>query len=138
MPRRIWGHPLSVCVALAVGPVPAHGQAPVPRVTGERIASFGEPFSQVRGLRELPTGIVLVTDWTEERLVALDFTRAPWSRIGECRCGARAGRVRRRWPTLRQVTLPAGRRLVGVGRDGLYAVVTDADGLETLERYRVD
>ncbi len=93
MPRRIWGHPLTVWVVLAVGPVPAHGQAPVPRVTAERITSFGEPFSQVRGLRELPTGIVLVTDWTEERLVALDFTRGTMVAIGRVGGGPREFRL---------------------------------------------
>jgi hypothetical protein len=37
---------------------------------------------------------------------------------------------------VRQVTLPAGRRVVGTGRGVLYAVVKSADDLETLERYR--
>jgi hypothetical protein len=37
----------------------------------------------------------------------------------------------------RQVTLPAGRRLVGVGRGVLYAAAADADGLETLEVFRL-
>lgn len=37
-------------------------------------------------------------------------------------------------PRLR-VTLPAGRRLIAVGRDGVYLVALSADGLETLERY---
>ena len=40
-----------------------------------------------------------------------------------------AGRV-----TLR-VTLPAGRRLLTVGRAGIYLIALDADGLERLERY---
>jgi hypothetical protein len=40
--------------------------------------------------------------------------------------GAPAGRV----------TLPIGRRLVGIGRGTLYAVRTDGDGLQWLERYR--
>jgi hypothetical protein len=35
-----------------------------------------------------------------------------------------------------QVTLPRGRRLVGLGRATLYATRTDADGLQWLERYR--
>jgi hypothetical protein len=39
---------------------------------------------------------------------------------------------------VRQVTLPAGRRLVGFGRGVLYAVAADDDGLETLERYRAN
>jgi len=40
--------------------------------------------------------------------------------------GARTGRV----------TLPLGRRVVGMGQDVVYAVRTDADGLQWLERYR--
>jgi hypothetical protein len=41
------------------------------------------------------------------------------------------GRGLRRAP----VTLPAGRRLLAVGRKGVYAVASDADGIESLERY---
>ena len=37
---------------------------------------------------------------------------------------------------VKQVRLPAGRRLVGFGNGVLYAVVTDDDDLEWLERYR--
>jgi hypothetical protein len=37
-------------------------------------ATFPEPFSLIRGLRELRDGRVLITDWIEERLVALDFS----------------------------------------------------------------
>ena len=37
-----------------------------------------------------------------------------------------------------RVTLPAGRRLLGLGAGTVYAVVTDEDGLERLERYRVN
>lgn len=35
-----------------------------------------------------------------------------------------------------RVTLPVGRKLVGIGKGVLYAVRTDADGLQWLERYR--
>lgn len=35
------------------------------------------------------------------------------------------------------VLLPAGRRLIAVGRRGFYAAAVDADGVETLERYAV-
>jgi len=34
-----------------------------------------------------------------------------------------------------QVTLTAGRRVVGIGRRFVYLAATDRDGLETLERY---
>jgi hypothetical protein len=38
---------------------------------------------------------------------------------------------------VRQVVLPAGRRLVGFGRGVLYAVYVDSDDLEWLERYGI-
>jgi hypothetical protein len=41
-----------------------------------------------------------------------------------------AGRV------TRKVTLPVGRRLLLVGRAGIYLVATDEDGVERVERYR--
>jgi hypothetical protein len=39
-------------------------------------------------------------------------------------------------PSLR-VHLPPGRRLVSVGRAGIYLAAVNADGLETLERYQL-
>jgi hypothetical protein len=36
---------------------------------------------------------------------------------------------------VRRVTLPAGRRVIGVGRSALYAVATDEDGVERVEQY---
>ncbi len=35
-----------------------------------------------------------------------------------------------------RVTLPMGRRMVGIGNGTLYAIATDEDGLQYLERYR--
>jgi len=37
-----------------------------------------------------------------------------------------------------RVTLPAGRRLAGLGAGRVYAIVTDEDGLEKVERYRMN
>jgi hypothetical protein len=37
-----------------------------------------------------------------------------------------------------RVTIPAGRRLVALGAGTVYAVVTDEDGLERVERYRMN
>ncbi len=37
---------------------------------------------------------------------------------------------------VRKVTLPTGRRLLLVGRAGIYLVATDEDGVERVERYR--
>ena len=39
-------------------------------------AVFAEPFSLLRGARELPDGRLLVTDWIEQRVAVLDFARA--------------------------------------------------------------
>ena len=36
---------------------------------------------------------------------------------------------------VKRVTLPAGRRVIGVGRGALYAVATDDDGVERVEQY---
>jgi hypothetical protein len=38
---------------------------------------------------------------------------------------------------VQKVTLPAGRRLLLVGRAGIYLVATDEDGVERVERYRI-
>jgi hypothetical protein len=65
----------------------------VPRSDAQLIAAFPEPFSQVRGLRELFTGVVLVTDWTEERLVALDFDAGTARGIGRVGGGPREFRL---------------------------------------------
>lgn len=40
---------------------------------GTADATFAEPFSLVRGARELAGGQLLVTDWIEQRLVLIDF-----------------------------------------------------------------
>jgi hypothetical protein len=38
---------------------------------------------------------------------------------------------------VRRYQAPNGRRLVALGRETVYAVVQDADGLERIERYRL-
>jgi hypothetical protein len=73
---------LAHCFCLLLIPAGLSGQGPVPRAEARRIAAFPEPFSLVRGVRELSTGVVLVTDWTEERLVALDFGHGTATEIG--------------------------------------------------------
>jgi hypothetical protein len=80
-------------IALLLTSTLLHGQAAVPRLQAQRIDAFPEPFSLVRGLRELPTGGVLVTDWIEERLVALDFTRGTMVAIGRVGGGPREFRL---------------------------------------------
>jgi hypothetical protein len=59
--------PLATSVALA--------QADAVHELGKPNAVLSEPFSLVRSARELPDGRLIVTDWTEERLVVVDFAR---------------------------------------------------------------
>jgi hypothetical protein len=65
----------------------------VPRFEAQLISAFPDPFSYVRGLRELSTGVVLVTDWTEERLVALEFRRGTATGLGRVGGGPREFRL---------------------------------------------
>lgn len=68
-------HPFAVIarcavVALAFGPVAAAAQV----VSLARPdATFNEPFSFIRGVRELPDGTVLVADYIENRVAVVDF-----------------------------------------------------------------
>lgn len=71
---------------LAAAPVAAQQTPtdPVHRLTTPEARSV-ETFSLIRGLRELSDGRVLISDWIEERIVALDLDRgmaAPVGRIG--------------------------------------------------------
>ncbi len=60
---------------------------------GSPTATFPEPLSLIRGLRELSDGRVLVTDWIEERLVALDFVGGTSRDIGRVGRGPREFRL---------------------------------------------
>lgn len=40
-------------------------------------------------------------------------------------------------PLVRRVVLPAGRRLLLLGRRGIYLTVTDEDGIERVERHQL-
>jgi hypothetical protein len=82
-----------VCALAAVVPSILQGQSQVPTTQAERSATFPEPFSLVRGLRELGERVVLVTDWTEERLVALDFARGSATPLGAVGQGPREYRL---------------------------------------------
>lgn len=70
-----------------------------------------------------------MTDWIEERVVAVDFARGR-STAPQLDVFGGDGRM------VRQVALPVGRRLVGFGRGVILVVSVGAEGLETLERYR--
>lgn len=86
--------PARVAASLVLAfPLTLLAQQAVPRTQAVRVAAFPEPFSLVRGVRELPTGVVLVTDWTEERLVALDFAAGTSSPIGGVGGGPREYRL---------------------------------------------
>ncbi len=60
---------------------------------GSPEATFPEPFSLIRGLRELSDRRVLVTDWVEERLVTLDFASGTSRDIGRIGRGPREFRL---------------------------------------------
>ena len=79
---------------------------------------YKPPFGS-RSLRATPEGEL----WLVRSTPASDST--PVVDVFNAR-GVRTGRV----------TLPLGRRVVGVGRGVVYAVRTDDDGLQWLERYR--
>jgi hypothetical protein len=81
-------------------------------------ATFPEPFSLIRGLRELSDGRVLVTDWIEERLVALDFGSGEARDIGRVGGGPREFRL-----PAGLVALPGDSTLLVDVGNGRFAVV---------------
>lgn len=74
---------MTFATAVLLG-TPAAGQSP-PTPLGPPDAVFPEPFSLLRGLRELADGRVLVTDWTDQRVLLIDARFAgsrPVGRVG--------------------------------------------------------
>ncbi len=75
----------TVLTALALGAVTyaAEAQQPVPvtRIT-QPIATFKQPFSQIRGFLELRDGRALVSDGLEETLSEIDFAKGTDRTIG--------------------------------------------------------
>jgi hypothetical protein len=65
-------------VSLRTDPVPAQTPVSLPAVD----AAFAEPFSLIRGARELDGGRLLIADWIEQRLVVLDFANGSAKDIG--------------------------------------------------------
>jgi hypothetical protein len=63
-----------VFIAAAVSPG-ARAFAQEPIVLARPDVRLSEPFSLLRGARELPDGRLLVTDWIEQRLAVVDFAR---------------------------------------------------------------
>jgi hypothetical protein len=80
---------LATSVFPAARPRPAAAQEPaVPEHRLERPAArFPHDFSQLRGLRELSDGRVLVSDWIEEEVRALDFATGRSVTIGRTGAG---------------------------------------------------
>ena len=70
-------------------------------------AAFPEPFSLIRGLRELADGRVLVSDWIEERVAVLDWRTGQSRTLG----GAGQGPGEYRLPS-RLLALPADTTLL--------------------------
>jgi hypothetical protein len=66
--------------AIALVTPPASAQAP--RALGEPSGTLAHDFSQVRGVRELPSGLVLVSDRLEQRVVLVDFATGAVRPIG--------------------------------------------------------
>jgi hypothetical protein len=105
-----------------LGHTPGEFQTAEHITQGIRTNEFAErhPYFRGGGAWIAPNGMV----WVERSVAA---ARNPVLDVFDA-----AGRL------VRQATLPVGRRVVGLGRDVLYAVAADADGLETLERYRLN
>jgi hypothetical protein len=80
-------------VSLALLPAAVTAQSVVPRVRAERMAVFAETFSQVRGVRELSSGKVLVTDWVEERLAVLESAGGSAIAVGRVGSGPQEYRL---------------------------------------------
>ncbi len=74
---------LAAClVALSAAPPWPRPQSAAERRLAAPDAVFPGTFSSLRGLRELSDGRVLVADWIEEALLALDFRAGTRARVG--------------------------------------------------------
>ena len=93
-------------------------EMPHPDLDEVEFPDYKPPFP-ISGVRATPDGQIWV-----QRYQRHDEERALFDIFGD------------RGELVKQVRLPAGRRLVGFGNGVLYAVMTDEDDLEWLERYR--
>jgi hypothetical protein len=96
--------------------------------------TLGEEFSNIRGIRELADGRVLITDLGDNRLVVADFARGTVRSVG--RIGAGPGEVRhfgRLFALSGDSTLltdePDGRRWLVLSGDSIVATVPADDPL---------
>ncbi len=74
MSRGLTARCSAACLALALGASPSTAQR-LPELRLAAPVRFPEPFTNIRGLVELPDGRVLVSDPTEGSVWALDFSR---------------------------------------------------------------
>lgn len=74
--------PGAAVLLLAAWPAVPMAQAPTVRGLAAPTASWAEPFSSVRGVRELADGRVVVLDQRELRIVVLDFARGTATAVG--------------------------------------------------------
>jgi hypothetical protein len=80
-----------LCLAL-----PARLSSQTPLASDRPVVFVPSAFSQVRGVRELPSGGLLVADWIEERLVIVDLRDG--SLVGSAGPGAGPEEIRLRHP----------------------------------------
>jgi len=64
--------PLCLAAVLLLSPWVVLAQAPVHQLSRPD-ATLPEPFTVVRGARELPGERLLIADWIEQRIVIADF-----------------------------------------------------------------
>ncbi len=73
---------LSGLAALPLAPGEGAAQAPREITLSRPSATFAEPFSFIAGLRELPGGVILVSDGLENVLLRVDLTRGTADTVG--------------------------------------------------------
>lgn len=101
-------------------PVVLPAQAPRPTVLAKPDAVFAEPLSSVRGLRELPNGMVLVSDGIEDVLLRIDLARGTADTVG--RAGPGPGEYKS--PDLLYPLPAGGTLLVDLGNARLSSLTT--------------
>src|SRR5687768_13476942 len=80
-------HLHSALALLALSLASAQSYAQPAATLGRVEAILKEPFSQIRGIRELSDGRVLITDWIEERVVLIDAAFARATNLGRTGAG---------------------------------------------------
>jgi len=121
----------TLVLAGALAPGRSLGQAPPDVRLGAADAIAPEPFSLIKGLRELSDGRVLITDWIEQRLVVIDFARGSLEDVGRVGPGPREFRL----PD-RLLALPGDTTLlVDVGNGRLAVIAPTLEIVRTISIY---